>query len=93
MTNPIENYNLKPVLRMASRVNKRTEDEKKRRRRHGLFKKANDLGLLGETEVYVVVRHRNRFYTYTSTDRALWPPTLEEIVSSEFRILLDIHLI
>jgi len=87
MANPIE-ISPQTVQRMASRVNKKTEDEKKRRRRHGLFKKANELGLLGETDVYVVIRHRNRLYTYTSTDQALWPPTLEEIVSSDSRVLL-----
>lgn len=40
---------------MASRVNKKTEEEKKHKCRHGLFKKANKLELLRETDVYVVI--------------------------------------
>ena len=65
---------------MINDVKKRSE--MMRRRKHGLFKKAYELGKLCDADVAVIVRKNGRFYTYRSTGEESWPPSMAQIVSS-----------
>lgn len=65
------------------------KDERKRKRRLGLIKKAHELYLLGEKDVYLVIRHHNRHYMYVSTDQASWPPAPEQIVRTMCGVVPD----
>lgn len=57
----------------------RQQKERFRKRRLALFKKATDM-LDDGTDVFIVLRRRNRFYTYTSNNKASWPPSIENLV-------------
>ena len=69
---------------------KKQKREMMRKRKHSLFKKAYELGKLCDADVAVIVRINSRFYTYRSTDKKSWPPSMEQIVSTAlFNIKFD----
>lgn len=49
-------------------------------RKNSLFKKAHELGILYETDVYLILRRNHRFYTYKTKDDPSWPPSEKQIV-------------
>lgn len=57
----------------------RQQKERFRKRRLALFKKATSM-LDDGTDVFIVLRRRNRFYTYTSNNKTSWPPSIENLV-------------
>jgi hypothetical protein len=52
-----------------------------RRRRKVLLKKAHELSSMCDADIYVLTHHRARYYTYKSTEHPGWPPAEEEVVS------------
>lgn len=52
-----------------------------RRRRQTLFKKADELRNECGAEIYIVIFKHGRYFTYTSTQNPMWPPSKDEIVS------------
>jgi hypothetical protein len=61
---------------------KKNEREKLRKRKNNLFKKAYELGKLCNVDVAVIVHKNGRYFTYRSTDKESWPPSMKEIVST-----------
>lgn len=57
----------------------RQQKERFRKRRLALFKKATAM-LDNSTDVFIVLRRRDRFYTYTSNNKTSWPPSIENLV-------------
>ena len=55
------------------------------KRRRSLFKKANELSVKTNTELYIVMHRGGRYFTYNSTDRQGWPPNADDMVRSLFR--------
>jgi hypothetical protein len=54
-----------------------------------LFKKAHGLGKDYGVDVAMIIKKKGRYYTYRSTDRATWPPSIAEVVSkiSQFSVV------
>ena len=50
-------------------------------RKPNLMKRADQLARLCRADVALIIRRNGRYYTYRSTDREQWPPTMLEIVS------------
>ena len=65
---------------ILQKTNKATQ-EKFQRRKKSLVSKANELKLLCDADVYLLIRRRGKFYTYSSLANS-WPPSPETIVSS-----------
>jgi hypothetical protein len=61
----------------------RRRSERLRRRKHTLFKKAYDLGREYLVDVAVVIYQEGRYYTFRTLDQKSWPPSMEEIVSTD----------
>jgi hypothetical protein len=57
-------------------------NEKLRRRRNSLFRKAYELGKLCNVDVVVILHKDGRYFTYRSMDKESWPPSIKEIVST-----------
>jgi SRF-type transcription factor (DNA-binding and dimerisation domain) len=51
------------------------------RRKKTLFKKANKLQRLHRAEVFLVIKKQDQFYSYTTLNDTLKPPTVEQNVS------------
>lgn len=58
----------------------RAEKEKIRKLREPLFKRAKMTAMEHGVDVYVLVRHYDAFYTFTSSKAKDWPPTKEMLV-------------
>ena len=58
----------------------RAERERFRKRRKSLIKKANELSILCNTDLYLVMYQSGRYYIYSSTDRQGWPPNRNDLV-------------
>ena len=59
----------------------RQQKERFRKRRVALFKKATTM-LDDGTEIYIVLRRKNKYYTYTSNRDPSWPPQPLDLVNS-----------
>ncbi|KAI4193675.1 MAG: hypothetical protein LQ350_008206 [Teloschistes chrysophthalmus] len=66
-------------MQKVSRNPSRAIREKFRKRSGSLLKKADELVYICQTDVYLILYHGNKFYTYSSTDRDDWPPSEEEM--------------
>lgn len=66
---------------MSTKIVKQ-ESEKLRRRKRTFYKKAIELGQFTGIDVAVITRQTNRHSIYNSTTDGLWPPPMEDIVSS-----------
>jgi len=53
------------------------------RRRSNLLKKADQLARLCNADLALIICKNGRYYTYRSTDRESWPPSIKEIVCFE----------
>lgn len=53
------------------------------------MKKAHEMGVLCESDVYVVLYRHDRYYTYNSKDSPTWPPSDEQMVSPYHRHALE----
>ena len=60
---------------------RRAVREKFRKRSSSWFRKGNELAHLTGSDIYIVIRHGNKYYTYKSTDRSDWPSFEQDIVS------------
>ena len=58
----------------------RAERERFRKRRKGLFKKADELSILCHADLYLVIYQGGSYYTYSSTKRQGWPPSENDLV-------------
>ena len=67
----------------------RQQKERFRKRRVALFKKATTM-LDDGTEIYIVLRRRHKYYTYTSNRNPAWPPPPQDLVS-DYRSLCRFH--
>jgi hypothetical protein len=67
------------ALKMTRKVTKNTR-EKFRTRKNTILKKADQLRLHCQADVYVLLRYQGKYYGYTSVDEASWPPSSESIV-------------
>jgi len=68
---------------MAKRTDKRRAvQEKFRKRSYNLLRKANELSQQTGSDIYVLIYRNHRYYSYQSTDRAGWPASEQDIVSS-----------
>ena len=70
----------------------RQQKERFRKRRVALFKKATTM-LDDGTKIYIILRRRNKHYTFTSNRNSSWPPLPEDVVNgftSLFRLVADI---
>jgi len=63
------------------RSDRRAVREKFRKRSSSWFRKGNELAQVTGADIYIVIRHGNKYYTYKSTDRPGWPPSEQDIVS------------
>jgi len=63
------------------RTEKHIVREKARKRTKSLFKKANELALITNAQVYLVINRNAKYQIYKSTDQPGWPPSEQEIVS------------
>ena len=63
------------------RSDRRAVREKFRKRSSSWFRKGNELAQMTGADIYIVIRHGNKYYTYKSTDRPGWPPSEQDIVS------------
>jgi hypothetical protein len=63
------------------RNDRRAVREKFHKRYKSWSKKGNQLARLTGAEIYTVICHGNKYYTYKSTDRPGWPPSEQDIVS------------
>ena len=63
----------------------RSVQEKWRKRRLNLLKKANELSQICDTQIYIIMLRDSKYYTYKSTEQN-WPPSDLKIVSSLQRI-------
>lgn len=50
------------------------------KRKGSLMKKANELAELCETDIYVLLARKNKYYVYKSKEKQNWPPAAEIIV-------------
>jgi SRF-type transcription factor (DNA-binding and dimerisation domain) len=67
---------------MATQRNRRRAvREKFRKRSSSWFRKGNELAQMTGADIYIVICHGNKYYTYKSTDRPGWPPSEQDIVS------------
>lgn len=55
-------------------------------RKRGFMKKAHELHSKCDAEVYVVIRHNLRFYTYKASPMTDWPPAQRSIVRNPIPI-------
>ena len=77
-----------PTVSSRKRVpngSSRSVQEKWRKRRLNLLKKANELSQMCDAQIYIVMLRDSKYYTYKSTEQD-WPPSDLEIVSSLQRI-------
>ena len=58
-----------------------------------LMKKAHEIGVLCESDVYVVLYRHGRYYTYKSKDSPTWPPSDQQMVSPGRRHLLEMLIV
>jgi hypothetical protein len=61
--------------------NKKNTQEKFRRRKISVLKKADDLHRFFGADVFFVIRKKGKYYAYISAEKPHWPPTKEQIVS------------
>jgi hypothetical protein len=66
--------------RQVDAMERRGIREKFRRRRNSFFKGATALGRDCESEVYVLILRRGKYFTFKTEERLDWPPSQEEIV-------------
>ena len=65
----------------GARKQARRKQEAFFKRRRSFIKKAHELYSIYQADVYVVIRHKNKFYTYTSkVQHQNWPPSEKAIV-------------
>ena len=73
-------------LRLKSRPRTAKADkkinEKFRKRKRSLMNKADQLAKLCQADVYLVVSRENQHVTYSSTEKAGWPPSKDELVGN-----------
>jgi hypothetical protein len=55
-----------------------------KRRANGIMKKAHQLSKLCSAEIAIIIKKEGRYYTFRSTEAKSWPPSMEEIVRSDF---------
>jgi hypothetical protein len=63
------------------KVSTKARAERFRKRKHGLIKKAYELGNISHADVYLVIHHKGRYFTYNSSTVAAWPPSPRKLVS------------
>ncbi len=59
-------------------VKGKNENQQFNKRKKSLLKKANELSLLCEADVYLAISRKGKYYTYESDQ--MWRPTNEQIV-------------
>ena len=59
----------------------RKVNEKFRKRSRNLIKKADQLAAATNTDVYLVLLREAKYTVFSSTTRADWPPTQDDLVS------------
>ena len=62
------------------------------RRKACLMKKAHELAKICEADLALIIRKKNRYYTYCSMEEKQWPPTMAEIVGVK-RLVIGTELI
>lgn len=67
-------------MRSRRDITKRAEREKFRKRSKNLFKKANELSRMCNTDLYLILYREGKYHTYSSTDRQGWPPSSTDLV-------------
>lgn len=64
--------------------NKKKDKDRKqasfRKRCSTIFRKADQMRRICDAEVYFLVRYRDRYYLYTSSEASEWPPTKTALV-------------
>ncbi len=66
----------------CKKTDTRVLSEKFRKRRNGIFKKADELARLTDAKIYIFVQRGTRCYTLKSAgERENWPPLESELVS------------
>jgi hypothetical protein len=68
-------------LTMDTKAGAKAQAERRRKRRISLLKKAHEFSTICGADVYVVLRYKGKFYTYSSFSHPSWPPSRPEIVS------------
>ena len=61
---------------------RRRQQSSFRKRCSTVFRKADELSLTCNADVYFLTRYRDRFYVYKSKTNAPWPPTEQQLVTN-----------
>ncbi|XMA13702.1 hypothetical protein WAI453_006493 [Rhynchosporium graminicola] len=64
-------------------MDKRAKTEQFRKRKNNFFHRGYDIGVACDTEVFILFRRNGKFYTFTNTEKLVWP-TKEDIVSQNY---------
>ena len=59
---------------------KRVVQESFRKRRNNFLRRAHEIGAQYGANIYVLIHRQGKYYVYTSTLCASWPPPVEEVV-------------
>lgn len=60
-------------------------NEKFRKRKRSLMNKANQLAKLCQADILIIVSREKQHFTYSSTEKTGWPPSLDELTSDFFK--------
>ncbi|KAI9732147.1 MAG: hypothetical protein M1834_004243 [Cirrosporium novae-zelandiae] len=66
-------FSIKPA-KLPEHLSEKRGRERFRRRKINLLKKAHEMKLMCEAEVYLVIHRNERYYVYNSSDCPQWPP-------------------
>ncbi|KAH7378949.1 hypothetical protein BKA64DRAFT_648372 [Cadophora sp. MPI-SDFR-AT-0126] len=61
-------------------MDKRARSEQFRKRKNNFFHRGYDIGVVCDTEVFILFKRNGKFYTFANTEELVWP-TEEDIVS------------
>ena len=61
---------------------RRRQQSSFRKRCSTIFRKADELSLTCNADVYFLTRYRDRFYVYKSKTNTPWPPTEQQLVTN-----------
>jgi hypothetical protein len=65
---------------------KRMLQAMRRKRRVTLFNKAHEFATKCDAHVYLLVRYGQDYYSYTSLEHPAWPPSPQQVVSTDGKL-------
>ena len=71
-------------LKMTRVTNERRLQEKFRKHKTNVFKKANELTWMTESKIHIIIQHNDKDHTYKSTEKINWPLFKELVSHIEF---------